>query len=117
MKKPPFEISRSAERELRRALETQEGKDTALVVTFSESAKNQKGEIIFESRKTSFTVGWYQIGQRDEESFYDIFGFPVSIMHTTMEHLEGKILDTEARGKGMRPRLTAVDQDAAINPC
>ena len=40
-------------------------------------------------------LGWYKKDQRPRESFFDLLGYSVSIMPSTIEHIEGKTIDLQ----------------------
>jgi hypothetical protein len=84
MRPAPIKIAADAEEHLRTALAgTFHHQDAAIVW----SPRIKDGE-----KTPAVIFGWYAKGKRPEDSFFDLFGYPVSIMPTTLEHIEGKTI-------------------------
>ncbi|HUI05929.1 MAG TPA: hypothetical protein VL486_02875 [Verrucomicrobiae bacterium] len=67
-------------------------KDPAIVVEMRYEEHNPKGELIKKVDGIFFGLGCYDRGSRPSDSFYDFKGMRISIMPTTLEHLQGRRL-------------------------
>jgi hypothetical protein len=108
MKDLPFSITGEAVNELKRILRDQDGMEIAIVATFGEGYVNQQDGKEYWDQEIFFALGWHPEGQRPRDSFFKILGYSVSIMPSTLEHLEGKKLGLQPRRFGMRPKLVAI---------
>jgi hypothetical protein len=80
----PIKIAADTEEYFRAALAgTFHHQDAAIV--WSPHAKDG-------DEKPAVILGWYAKGKRPEDSFFELFGHEVSIMPTTLEHIEGKTI-------------------------
>jgi hypothetical protein len=46
-------------------------------------------------------LGWYEKGRRPGDSFFDLWGYAVSIMPTTLEHIQEKTISRERFNSGL----------------
>ena len=73
-------------------------KEEYIRATLARTFHHQDAAIVWSPRKKdgmespAVILGWYPKGKRPEDSFFDLFGYPVSIMPTTLEHIQGKTI-------------------------
>ena len=84
MRPAPIKIAADTEEYLREVIaSTFHHQEAAIVWSPRDVDGGKKPAVIF---------GWYRKGERPEDSFFELFGYPVSIMPTTLEHIEGKTI-------------------------
>jgi hypothetical protein len=87
MRAAPIKITVEAEEYLRAAL-ADAGHDMDAALVWSPHA--QDGQDV-----PAVMLGWYGKGKRPGDSFFDLCGHAVSIMPTTLEHIQGKTISRE----------------------
>jgi hypothetical protein len=92
MKPVPFSYSTEVERMIESFLRRSTDKDPAIVVEMRYEEYNPKGELIKKVDGIHFGLGCYDRGSRPPDSFHDFKGMRISIMPTTLEHLQGRRL-------------------------
>jgi hypothetical protein len=98
----PIKLSAEAERHLREVLAaTRADQEPAIVWTpeigVGEPATGEGNR--FEG--PAIMLGWYRAGQRPRDSFFELCGFSVSILPTTLEHITGKTISREPIPSGL----------------
>jgi len=97
MKKAPIKLSKETQKYFIKSLAKPNlGMEPALVWLCDISqTHNQTGKLLGAYEGPRVVLGWYKEGQRPRDSFYTLFGFSISIMPTTLEHIRHKTIKRE----------------------
>ena len=91
MSPAPLQLEHETAEYFRRTLAaTKEGMESALVWSPVQEGSDPESGIRCRFEGPAVVLGWYKKGQRPKESFFDLCGFAVSIMPSTLQHIEEK---------------------------
>jgi hypothetical protein len=96
MKPAPFQMTSEAEAFFRSALQsTKKEMEPSIVWTPVSHSFTTDGKLLGAYEGSKIVFGWYKKGERPRDSFFELCGHPVSIMPTTLEHIQGRTISFE----------------------